>query len=96
MFAFNIIYNLLHVCFLLFLSYLLVITAIITINDATKPFVSGNRPPDKYFGIIKYEQIRCMFCGKYIDDYYKRCVFGFGIVGWNGGAHCEECVNKIS
>ena len=85
----DIMYHLFRIFLLICTGSLGMIIIINVINDTFNPFIEGNKPPSKYFNVIQYKPVPCLYCGKYVDRCYKRCIFG--IAGWNGGISCGTC-----
>jgi hypothetical protein len=57
------------------------------------PFVRTNeKPPNKYWNIIRYKQMICTSCGKYIEKLYKRTIPGF--VDLSDPYFCGDCTSQ--
>ncbi len=85
----DLVYNIFRPLYILFSSFFVIFILINLINDSLNPFFEGNKPENKYFNIIQYKPVPCLYCDKYVDKFYKRTIFGISF--WNGGVHCDAC-----
>ena len=88
----HIAHRFLHIFSFTFIFYVAIMIIMELSNDIYSPFIRGNKPFNKYFNIIQYEQMKCQDCDEYVDGFYKRSIFGF--VGWNGGVSCDKCLKS--
>jgi len=80
-----------RIVIILFFSYLLLLCLISDLNNKINPYIIGNKPDDRFCGIISYNSIYCLDCDTCIDNCYKRSIFGIsGITG----IYCNVCIKN--